>query len=208
MCGLSTGTGPLFARECGTFWYFVNIFGSQPGRIYDTIVETETCTRRSVHTSGNPRPTLELETRLSLREQRTCRPFFPTVTCVLKRTCHAAAGFCHVFGVTLRPQEECEKFGSVKSVHIPRPSTTSEEEKPGVGFVFVAFDAVDSASKAAASLRARTFDGRKVLRSLFGIVGWVGLGAQVVAAMWVLVLWPMWRILWDVVGFVRGPFHR
>lgn len=61
-----------------------------------------------------------------------------------------------------RPQEECEKFGSVKSVHIPRPSTTSEAEKPGVGYVFVAFDAVDSASKAAASLRARTFDGRKV----------------------------------------------
>ncbi|CAN0310476.1 unnamed protein product, partial [Scytosiphon promiscuus] len=59
-------------------------------------------------------------------------------------------------------KEECEKFGSVKSVHIPRPSTTSEAEKPGVGFVFVAFDAVDSASKAAASLRARTFDGRKV----------------------------------------------
>ncbi|CAM9630940.1 unnamed protein product, partial [Hapterophycus canaliculatus] len=59
-------------------------------------------------------------------------------------------------------QEECEKFGSVKSVHIPRPSTTSEAEKPGIGFVFVAFDAVDSASKAAASLRARTFDGRKV----------------------------------------------
>eukprot|EP00752_Nemacystus_decipiens_P017920 g16063.t2 len=59
-------------------------------------------------------------------------------------------------------KEECEKFGSVKSVHIPRPSTTSEDEKPGVGFVFVAFDAVDSASKAAASLRARTFDGRKV----------------------------------------------
>lgn len=59
-------------------------------------------------------------------------------------------------------QEECAKFGSVKSVHIPRPSTTNEEEKPGVGFVFVAFDAVDSASKAAASLRARTFDGRKV----------------------------------------------
>lgn len=63
-------------------------------------------------------------------------------------------------GTTL--QEECEKFGSVKSVHIPRPSTTNEQEKPGVGFVFVAFDAVDSAAKAAASLRARTFDGRKV----------------------------------------------
>lgn len=64
-------------------------------------------------------------------------------------------------------QEECEKFGSVKSVHIPRPSTTNEQEKPGVGFVFVAFDAVDSAAKAAASLRARTFDGRKVRRALW-----------------------------------------
>lgn len=59
-------------------------------------------------------------------------------------------------------KEECEKFGSVKSVHIPRPSTISEQEKPGVGFVFVAFDGVDSSAKAAASLRARTFDGRKV----------------------------------------------
>lgn len=62
-------------------------------------------------------------------------------------------------------QEECEKFGSVKSVHIPRPSTTNEQEKPGVGYVFVAFDAVDSAAKAAASLRARTFDGRKVSKT-------------------------------------------
>ncbi|CAM9858846.1 unnamed protein product [Ascophyllum nodosum] len=59
-------------------------------------------------------------------------------------------------------KEECEKFGSVKSVHIPRGSTTNEQEKPGVGYVFVAFDAVESAAKAAASLRARTFDGRKV----------------------------------------------
>lgn len=47
-------------------------------------------------------------------------------------------------------------------MHIPRPSTLNEQEKPGVGFVFVAFDAVDSSAKAAASLRARTFDGRKV----------------------------------------------
>lgn len=66
-------------------------------------------------------------------------------------------------GCAFRTQEECEKFGKVKSVHIPRPSTSSEQEKPGVGFVFVAFDAIDSAAKAAASLRARTFDGRKVL---------------------------------------------
>ena len=50
----------------------------------------------------------------------------------------------------------------MKSVHIPRGSTTNEQEKPGVGYVFVAFDAVESAAKAAASLRARTFDGRKV----------------------------------------------
>lgn len=66
------------------------------------------------------------------------------------------------YALKTSPQEECEKFGSVKSVHIPRPSTTSEQEKPGVGFVFVAFDGVDSSAKAAASLRARTFDGRKV----------------------------------------------
>lgn len=59
-------------------------------------------------------------------------------------------------------QEECEKFGSVKSVHIPRPSTMNDQEKPGVGYVFVAFGGVDSSAKAAASLRARTFDGRKV----------------------------------------------
>lgn len=65
-------------------------------------------------------------------------------------------------------QEECEKFGSVKSVHIPRPSTMNMQEKPGVGFVFVAFVAVESSAKAAASLRARTFDGRKVC--LIGVV--------------------------------------
>ena len=47
-------------------------------------------------------------------------------------------------------------------MHIPRPSTINEQEKPGVGFVFVAFDGVDSSAGAAASLRARTFDGRKV----------------------------------------------
>lgn len=65
-------------------------------------------------------------------------------------------------------------------MHIPRPSTTSEEEKPGIGFVFVAFDAVDSASKAAASLRARTFDGRKVgVKSYFGVFGLIFLLARV-----------------------------
>lgn len=60
-------------------------------------------------------------------------------------------------------------------MHIPRPSTTNEQEKPGVGFVFVAFGVVDSSSKAAASLRARTFDGRKVC---------LGGGSSSVKAVW------------------------
>lgn len=76
-------------------------------------------------------------------------------------------------------------------MHIPRPSTSSDQEKPGVGFVFVVFDAVDSAAKAAASLRARTFDGRKVRVFVFVFVfrgcgqGTCGAGVRVDDASWI-----------------------
>ncbi|CAM9317920.1 unnamed protein product, partial [Discosporangium mesarthrocarpum] len=59
-------------------------------------------------------------------------------------------------------KEECEKFGKVTSVCIPRPSTEVAQEKPGVGFVFVGFEGEVGATAAANSLRGRTFDGRKV----------------------------------------------
>ncbi|CAM9505310.1 unnamed protein product, partial [Choristocarpus tenellus] len=59
-------------------------------------------------------------------------------------------------------KEGGEKFGTVTSVVVPRPSTKVESEMPGVGYVFVAFDGVDGSAGAAASLRGRTFDGRKV----------------------------------------------
>jgi len=60
-------------------------------------------------------------------------------------------------------REECEKFGAVLQVDIPKPLPSGATEGvAGLGKAFVKFETVESAQKAKATLGGRTFDGKKV----------------------------------------------
>jgi len=58
-------------------------------------------------------------------------------------------------------KEECEKFGTVVDIKIPRPSKEGGRVK-GVGNVYVLFDSKESSSKARGVLHGRVFDGKTV----------------------------------------------
>ena len=55
--------------------------------------------------------------------------------------------------------EECGKYGTVTKLVIPRP-TADGTPAPGVGKVYVEYDAVEGAMKARTSLNGRKFGGK------------------------------------------------
>jgi len=61
--------------------------------------------------------------------------------------------------VTLDTKEECEKYGTVVKVHIPRPTGSQVN---GLGKVIVMFSKAESALKARDALHGRLFDNRAV----------------------------------------------
>ena len=66
--------------------------------------------------------------------------------------------------IVLDIKEECEKFGQVLKVDIPKPPPGGATAGvAGIGKAFVKFDTIEAAQKAKATLGGRTFDGRKVV---------------------------------------------
>jgi hypothetical protein len=65
-------------------------------------------------------------------------------------------------------KEECEKYGKVVELKIPRPS--GGRSVPGVGKVFVKFEVQESAQKALRALAGRKFADRTVVVTYFGEV--------------------------------------
>lgn len=60
--------------------------------------------------------------------------------------------------------EECKKFGDVKNLVIPRPSSSEDEPPPnGLGKVIVEFEDIASAAKARSVMNGRKFNGRAVI---------------------------------------------
>ncbi len=53
-------------------------------------------------------------------------------------------------------KEECEKFGEVKSLKIPRPMF-SQTQIPGLGKIFIEYASIDEAKEARKVLQGRTF---------------------------------------------------
>jgi splicing factor U2AF subunit len=66
-------------------------------------------------------------------------------------------------------KEECEKYGPVLDIKIPRPSMGSRQSA-GVGKIFVKYDTVESARKALAALAGRKFADRTVVTTYFNEV--------------------------------------
>lgn len=66
-------------------------------------------------------------------------------------------------------KEECQKYGEVLEVKVPRPSGGSRQSA-GVGKIYVKFDTPESASKALRSLAGRKFADRTVVTTYFSEV--------------------------------------
>ena len=62
--------------------------------------------------------------------------------------------------------DECNNYGTVKSIVIPRPlegSPPKQNELRGVGMIFVSFTSPEGASRAKTAVHGRTFNGQKVV---------------------------------------------
>ena len=66
-------------------------------------------------------------------------------------------------------KEECEKYGAVLEMKVPRPSGGSRQSA-GVGKIYVKYDNPDSARKALAALAGRKFADRTVVTTYFSEV--------------------------------------
>tara|TARA_R110002060_G_scaffold56149_1_gene66542 strand:+ start:1812 stop:2111 length:300 start_codon:yes stop_codon:yes gene_type:complete len=66
-------------------------------------------------------------------------------------------------------KEECEKYGKVLEMKIPRPTGGSRQSN-GVGKIFVKFDTPESAGKALRTLAGRKFADRTVVTTYFSEV--------------------------------------
>ena len=68
-------------------------------------------------------------------------------------------------------KEECEKYGKVLDMKVPRPTGGSRQSN-GVGKIFVRFDTPESAGKALRALAGRKFADRTVVTTYFSEVGY------------------------------------
>jgi splicing factor U2AF subunit len=66
-------------------------------------------------------------------------------------------------------REECDKYGKVLELKIPRPTGGSRQSN-GVGKIFVKFDTPESAGKALRALAGRKFADRTVVATYFSEV--------------------------------------
>ena len=66
-------------------------------------------------------------------------------------------------------QEECEKYGKVIEMKIPRPSGGSRQSN-GVGKIFIKYESTDGARKALQALAGRKFQDRTVVTTYFSEV--------------------------------------
>jgi splicing factor U2AF subunit len=66
-------------------------------------------------------------------------------------------------------KEECEKYGKVLEMKVPRPTGGSRQSN-GVGKIFVKFDTPESAGKALRTLAGRKFADRTVVTTYFSEV--------------------------------------
>lgn len=63
-------------------------------------------------------------------------------------------------------QEECEKYGKILAMKIPRPSGGSRQSA-GVGKIFIKYEEAESAKKALQALAGRKFADRTVVTTYF-----------------------------------------
>ncbi len=78
------------------------------------------------------------------------------------------AKLCVLTEICQDVKEECEKYGQVVELKIPRPS--GGRQVPGVGKIFVKYDVPESAQTALKSLAGRKFADRTVVVTFFGEV--------------------------------------
>lgn len=70
--------------------------------------------------------------------------------------------------IKIEVAEECDKYGKVLDIKIPRPA--GARSSPGVGKIYVKFEQPESAQKALAAMSGRKFSDRTVVVTYFGEV--------------------------------------
>ena len=78
-------------------------------------------------------------------------------------------------------KEECEKYGRVVDMKVPRPAGGSRQSA-GVGKIFVRFDSAESAGRALRALAGRKFADRTVVTTYFSEVR----QPQIVQVLWMI----------------------
>lgn len=76
-----------------------------------------------------------------------------------------------ILDIKLEVQDECDKYGKVIEIKIPRPA--GARSSPGVGKIYVKFEQPESAAKALAAMSGRKFSDRTVVVTYFGEVSTV-----------------------------------
>ena len=74
-------------------------------------------------------------------------------------------------------REECDKYGEVIEMKVPRPSGGSRQSN-GVGKIYVKYDTPDAAKKALQALAGRKFADRTVVTTYFSEVDLLMLNPQ------------------------------
>lgn len=77
----------------------------------------------------------------------------------------------YILDIKLEVQDECDKYGKVIEIKIPRPA--GARSSPGVGKIYVKFEQPESAAKALAAMSGRKFSDRTVVVTYFGEVSTV-----------------------------------
>ena len=65
-------------------------------------------------------------------------------------------------------KDECDNYGQVLEMKVPRPGGRADKQQPGVGKIFIKYDQVEHAQKALKALAGRKFADRTVVATFFG----------------------------------------
>jgi RNA recognition motif-containing protein len=86
--------------------------------------------------------------------------------CRFNFSCSSSLANTEISEICEDVKEECEKYGKVLDMKVPRPTGGSRQSN-GVGKIFVKFDTPESAGKALRALAGRKFADRTVVTTYF-----------------------------------------
>lgn len=90
------------------------------------------------------------------------------MVCNILYQCFLRTILTNSLDIKIEVSDECDKYGKVLEIKIPRPA--GARSSPGVGKIYVKFERPESAAKALAAMSGRKFSDRTVVVTYFGEV--------------------------------------